>query len=119
MGRKIIVNWKQLNNLSVDTTKNAEEFENIRSSIEDIMKSIESCWQGADSQEFIKQTTNYLESLKEDTAYLYSTADYFNRSAKRYNYGVDSGLTSVRNLEQNYIKQENNRFENIGGNMYE
>jgi len=119
MGRKIIVNWKQLNDLGINTAKNAEEFENIRSSIQSIMTSIENCWQGADSQEFIKQTTNYLETLKEDTAYLYEVSEYFNRSSKRYNNGVDSGLTSVRNLEQNYIKQENDNFENIGGNIYE
>ena len=105
MGKKIMVNWEQLYKLSSNTEKDAEEFEKIRTNIEQIITSINSCWQGIDANQYIKSTTNYFQSLKQDTEYMYSLAKYFSRSASRYSGGVEDSLSRVKNLEKDYIME--------------
>lgn len=117
MGKKIMVNWQKLNNLGNNTANYAEEFEKIRSNMESIIGSINSCWQGLDAENYITTTTNYLESLKQDTAYLYEISNYFKKSATVYNGGVNNGLSRVKSLESNYINNDDNEF--MKGRLYE
>ena len=120
MGKKIMVNWQKLHNLGNNTEKYAEEFEKIRNNLETTIQSISTCWQGIEANEYIQNTTNYLESLKQDTKYLYEISNYFTRSALRYNNGVDNGISNVKNLEKNYIIEEENFLTNMeGGKIYE
>ena len=100
---KININWKELRNLSNKTEENLIIFENSRKKFQEIIVSIEECWKGIDSNNFIIQTNNYLESLKNDTEYLNKWITLFRRSANRYNGGIDEGLNKVRNVEEEYI----------------
>lgn len=107
MGKRIKVNWKDLYELSLNTNKNAEEFENIRGRIQAIVNSLNTDWQGIDHDNYVVSASKYLEALKKDTDYLYELSDYFNKSALKYNGGVEEGLTRVRNMEKNYIVMDN------------
>lgn len=100
---KININWKELRNLGTKTEENLVLFENSRKKFQEIIFSIEECWKGIDSNNFIIQTNNYLESLKNDTEYLNKWVTLFRRSANRYNGGIDEGLNKVRNIEEEYI----------------
>lgn len=119
MGKRIMVNWQKLDNLGNNTAKYAEEFEKIRGNIESIVGTINTCWQGIDAEKYIETTTNYLESLKQDTVYLYEISNYFKRSSMRYNSGVNNGISRLKSFENNYINNNNLNDEFMKGRLYE
>ena len=105
MSKIIKVNWEELNRLSSRTSANAEEFEQIRQRMIQIMSSLQSCWQGGDSTKFINKAITYLEKIKVDSQYLMELGDFYNKSSRKYNGGVEEGLTKVRQV-RNEIEQE-------------
>ena len=50
--RKIDVNWKEVNNLSEKTKKNAAEFAEEINKLIEITESISECWQGIDAENY-------------------------------------------------------------------
>ena len=108
MGRRINVNWAQLQKLSSETRENSEEFEQIRLKMLEVILSIDECWKGPDAQNFIRKAVGYVNGLKKETNKLTEWSEYFNKSAMKYNGGVEDGIRSVRDFSREFdiVKDE-------------
>lgn len=107
MGKKLSVNWTELRNLGDRTKDNAEEFEQIRTKMLEIILSIQDCWQGVDSSNFIASAGNYVEKLKTETLSLLEWSEFFYKSAIGYNGAVEDGLNKVRSLREEILLKQN------------
>lgn len=117
--KKVDVNWKEVSELGERTHKNSEEISVVLEKIIEIIESIPEGWQGADSENYITSTKNYFERLKEDRNYLEKWSNTFKRSSKRYNGGVEDGLTRIRKVNEEYMLP-NPILENLNEvSMYE
>lgn len=101
--RKIDVNWKEVNNLSEKTKKNAAEFAEEINKLIEITESISECWQGIDAENYKITSKAYYEKLKEDKNYLEQWSNVFKKSALKYNGGVEEGLTKVKQTNQTLL----------------
>lgn len=113
MGKKISVNWTELRGLADRTKNNVEEFEQIRKKMSEIILSVQSCWQGTDSTNFINSAGNYVENLKTETLSLLEWSEFFYKSAMKYNGAVEDGLNKVRSLREEIILKQTDNSEVI------
>lgn len=116
--RKIDVNWDDVSELGKKTAGYVEIFEESRKKMQEIVLSLNECWQGVDADGFRTNMYNYLESLKEDTRYLQEWEVFFKKSSARYNGGIEDGLNRVKNLEEEYVLP-NASVGPVSGGMYD
>lgn len=90
------INWNELNELGKKTTQTAELFEEGRYNFEQIIKSLNECWEGQDAFEFSKNSLQFLEYLKGDSNYLASLGRYYSNSSKSYNETVSTNAENIK-----------------------
>lgn len=102
------ISFSGLNNLGNKTLEAHDMFEEGRSKYLEIIKSLNECWQGYDSEEFVRNASNYLNSLKNDSVYIENMGNFMCNSSKKYNRVVSD------NTER--MKRENDLMvESLGG----
>lgn len=90
MSKSISFNWDEIRNLSKRTLENFEVLENSNQKIQEITKSLSSCWKGVDANTFENTMNNYIAELTADAKYFRYLGEYFDTAAKTINGTVDT-----------------------------
>lgn len=90
------INWNELRELGKKTHNTSILFEEGRSKYLEIIQSLNECWEGQDSVNFINNATNYLNILEDDSRYLSELAKYYNISAGTYNESIDAHSEKIK-----------------------
>lgn len=99
MSKSISFNWDEIRNLSKKTLENYEVLENSNQKIQEITRSLSSCWKGVDANTFDITMNNYIAELKADTKYFRYLGEYFDTAAKTINGTVDTYDEAMGKLE--------------------
>ncbi len=121
MAKYVKVNWTSLRKMSDNTLKNAVDFEQARLNFQEIINSLGECWVGTDSDNFVKNCNQFLNSLKEDSKYFQSLGEYFDKGAKVYSGVVTTHSEKVKRLND-LLDEEKDKYNlydetNIGGGI--
>lgn len=119
MANYLKVNWTHLKKMSENTLKNSSDFEASRLKFQEIINTLGECWIGIDSESFVKDCNQFLDSLKEDTLYFQSLGEYFDKGSKVYSGVVNSHYEKVKKLNE-LLEEEQNKYKlyddsNMGG----
>ena len=103
MERKINVNWTEVKALGKRTEENVIKFEVARKKFQEIINSLPECWRGIDAENFKTSMNNYLNLLKEDTAYLIEWSMMFDKSSSKYKGHIEDGVKKMKSIEEEYL----------------
>jgi len=115
MANSLKVNWNEVGSLSKNTLEQSVEFEEARQHFQEIVNSITECWEGSDSEEFIKNADSFLTSLKKDSLYFEALGNYFDKSSKTYNKVVEDHAQKVEVINKN-LEEEANKHKLVPDN---
>ncbi len=121
MAYYIKVNWSQLKKMSENTLKNSSDFEASRLKFQEIINSLGECWTGIDSDAFIKNCNQFLNSLKDNTMYFQALGEYFDKGSKVYSGVVNTHSEQVKKLND-LLEEDKNKYKmydenNMGGGI--
>lgn len=112
MSKKININWNELKKLGERTSENVLQFENSRKKLQDVTMSLNECWTGQDADNFRLTMCSYLNSLQEDTVYMADLIRFFDKSSRKYNGGVNDGVSRVRSFNNEIFSNKLNGVNN-------
>ncbi len=99
MTKSIKFDWAYVGDLSKKTVNVYETFSEARKNLENIYKSIPSCWEGVDANTFENSLNNYIEVIKADEAYFQYLGDFFDVSAKAIGGTVETHAEKFKRLD--------------------
>lgn len=84
MGKRLVVNYKELGDFSKYLSEKSEEFKNIRTNIMTLVNNIKNSWDGKDSANFISNANSYLESLSVVESNMSSFSNFAGKKLSSY-----------------------------------
>ncbi len=84
MGRRVKVNWTELNNIGNDTTDLVITLEKARLRIKLVLDTMNEAWEGIDATSYVNSYYDLLDAIDNEIKLLLEWSDYFKRSAKKY-----------------------------------
>lgn len=82
--KKLVVNYRDLYAYGKYLDTKAAEFKNITSRMKDIINNLKVSWDGADANNFIANSTTYLDNLKVVENDIYSFGSFIRNRAMKY-----------------------------------
>ena len=107
MGRKIKVDFTGLNGVGKKFNEKSIELAKIVEEMNETINSIDTCWRGADANNFKANTKNFLAYLSIESKYYESWSEYFGKRTKVFHSVIQDnkeGLQKVNNSFINDIK---------------
>jgi uncharacterized protein YukE len=108
MSENINVDYDELNNLSLRTKKNKNDFEECRKRFISIIGSFRECWEGDEADYFIDQAEVFFKTLGQETLDLEEWDDFFGKASIMYG---NTEEENTRKLEQAGYELE----DSVGG----
>jgi len=84
MGKRLIVNYRELEDFSKYLSEKSEEFKNIRTNIITLVNNIKNSWDGIDSANFINNANNYISSLSTVESNMNQFSDFAGKKLSSY-----------------------------------
>lgn len=114
MGKIIKVNWTKLREMGKITDELALEIEDARTKYQNIINSLNECWEGIDATNFTTNCNNFLNEFKNDTLYFEMLGQYFGKGAKSYNSVEETHSQRVKKINS-MLEQEQNELNDMVG----
>ena len=102
MGRVVRVDWVDLAKVDEEFLNQAVEFKTINEELQKQFESLQNCWNGIDSNNFIANSKNVNSALTKEVKHLADWCEYIKKSSGKYNRVVDEGLASLKQSEGYY-----------------
>ncbi len=101
MGRKVKVNWTELNNIGNDTTDLVITLEKARLKIKLVLDTMDEAWEGIDATNYKNSYYNLLDYIDTEIKLLLEWSDYFKNSAKKYSSTQEQTARDIDTLKAN------------------
>ena len=100
-GRKVKVNWTELNNIGNDTTDLVITLEKARLKIKLVLDTMDEAWEGIDATNYKNSYYNLLDYIDTEIKLLLEWSDYFKNSAKKYSSTQEQTARDIDTLKAN------------------
>ncbi len=114
MSKRISFDWDYVDKLSKKTIKNFETLDNARKTVEEINKSLPSCWEGVDANTFENSLNNFVQIMRADAAYLQFLGDYFDVASKTIGGTVTTHAEKFTRLDNEVDEKASISRRNLG-----
>ncbi len=103
MGRIVKVDWNELKRISNKCGSFATEIDNIISLLRQNFNSVNECWKGTDTNNYIKNCEVFLTQLSNESIYLKNWQSYLSSASEKYLENVEQGSSKIIDVED-YLK---------------
>ena len=100
MANVLKVNWSKLKEMGTKTEELGKEIEEARTNFQNIINSLNECWEGTDATAFVTNCNNFLNELKQDTLYFEALGQYFTKGSDSYSKTVKETSEKIKRMNQ-------------------
>ena len=93
------INWTEVRKLGESADKASKDLNTSRLKFQEIVNSLPECWEGIDSEAYIKRCNEFLDYLNNDVVYFDSLSHYFGMTSNRFNKVVSSHTKKLEKIK--------------------